>query len=146
MKGYKATYDFKCKNLTYEIGKTYIHEGELILCQQGFHFCKNPDDLLFYYPYKKELKLLEIEILGNVIDDYNKSVTNKLKVITEIAFEEWNNLFTKYKFIKKDDRLIVILNFSHGYWCKSNYDKNGNLIMKIHMVIGRKILMMKIII
>ena len=128
MKGYKATYDFKCKNLTFEIGKIYIFEGDLILCKQGFHFCKNPDDLLFYYPYKKELKILEIEVLGDVIDEGNKSVTNKLKVIREIPFNDWNDLFNLHSFTKKNDGLEIKIRFSNGYWYKLIYDENNNLI------------------
>ena len=128
MKAYKATYDFKCKNLTFEIGKTYTHEGKLILCQQGFHFCKNPDDLFDYYPYKPNLKILEIEVLRDVIDEGNKSVTNKLKVLREILFSEWNNIFTKYQFVKRNNELEIKREYSSGYWTKTIYDEKGNKI------------------
>ena len=37
MKMYKATRNMKCKDITYEIGKEYIFNGELIMCEQGFH-------------------------------------------------------------------------------------------------------------
>ena len=128
MKAYKATYNFKCLNLTFEIGKTYTHEGDLIPCEQGLHFCKNPDNLFIFYSYKKELKILEIEVLGDVIDEGNKSVTNKLKVIREIPFVEWNNIFTKYEFIKHDKGLEIIHNLSDNVWYKYSYDDNGNMI------------------
>ena len=128
MKGYKATYNFKCKNLTFEIGKTYTHEGELIPCEQGLHFCKNPDHLFVYYPYQSNLRLLEIEVLGDVIDEGDKSVTNKLKVIREIPFVEWNNIFTKHKFTKKGNELEIKREYSDGSWEKSSYDNNGNKI------------------
>ena len=128
MKGYKATYDFKCKNLTYEINNTYTLEGELILCEQGLHFCKNPDDLLDYYPYKSNLKILEIEVLGDVIDEGDKSVTNKLKVLREIPFVEWNDIFSEHSFTKKDKGLEIKRNISDDYWWKYSYDENCNLI------------------
>ena len=128
MKAYKATYEFKCLNLTFEIGKIYIHKGKLIICKQGLHFCKNPDDLLDYYPYKPNLKILEIEVLGDVIDQKNESVTNKLKVVREIPFDDWNNIFTKYGFSKKDNEIEIKKEFSDGYWEKSTYNKRGNKI------------------
>jgi len=40
MIAYKATYNLKCETITYEVGKTYTFNGKLIMCDQGFHFCK----------------------------------------------------------------------------------------------------------
>ena len=128
MKGYKATYDFKCRDLTFEIGKTYTFEGELIPCRQGLHFCKNPDDLLIYYPYQSNLRILEIEVLGDVIDEENKSVTNTLKVIREIPFNEWNKIFNQHSFTKKGNGLEIKREYLDSSWEKSSYDDNGNLI------------------
>ena len=33
----------------FEIGKTYIHEGEIGLCCSGFHFHQSSDDMFRYY-------------------------------------------------------------------------------------------------
>ena len=62
MKAYKATRNMKCQSFTYEIGKTYIFKGKLVMCEQGFHFCKNPKDILQWYNYDKDFVLLEIDI------------------------------------------------------------------------------------
>ena len=68
MKAYKATYNMKCQDFTYEIGKTYTFDGKIELCSKGFHFCKNPKDVINYYsPYNSEFILLEIDVLGKVI-------------------------------------------------------------------------------
>ena len=128
MKAYKATYDFNCKDLTFEIGKTYSFDGKLIICRQGLHFCKNPNDLLRYYPYQSNLKILEIEVQGDIIDKKDKSVTNRLKVTRKISFNEWNDLFDQYEFTKKNNKLEIKRKYSSDYWKKWTYDDKGNEI------------------
>jgi len=49
MKAYKATYNMTCRDVKYEVGKTYTYNGELIMCEKGFHFCKKAIDTLNYY-------------------------------------------------------------------------------------------------
>ena len=41
LKGYKGfNKDLTCRDFQYEIGKEYKHEGNIKLCNKGFHFCK----------------------------------------------------------------------------------------------------------
>ena len=50
IKGFKAyNKDLICNGFQYEVGKEYKHEGELKICNSGFHFCENPLDTLNYY-------------------------------------------------------------------------------------------------
>ena len=40
MKGYKfMESDMTCLGFQYEVGKEYSLEGELRICESGFHFC-----------------------------------------------------------------------------------------------------------
>src|SRR5574344_137783 len=86
MRGYKMMDpDMTCKGFQYEIGKEYFLENKLVLCKNGFHFCKNPFDCLGYYDnIKGNKRLFLVESLGEVITDDNKTVTNKIKIIKEI--------------------------------------------------------------
>ena len=92
MKAYKATYNGTCKTITFEEGKTYTFNGKLEMCRTGFHFCENPQDTRRWYNYEKKFKLMEIEVLGEVIRDIDKSITNKFKVIRFLSDEETSTL------------------------------------------------------
>ena len=125
MKAYKATRNNKCLNITYEVGKTYTFTGKLEMCKSGFHFCKNVDNVLKYYSYDKDFVLLEIEVLGEVIDNKDKSVTDKFKVIKIVPKKEYNNLFSKIQIDKSGN---MIYENSYGLESWKEYDKSNNMI------------------
>ena len=86
--GYKAFNEgLKCRDFQYEIGKDYKLDGEISICSNGFHFCKNPLDIFTYYPLLQNNKLTEfgiIEAFGKVKDKENKSVTDGIRIIAKL--------------------------------------------------------------
>ena len=125
MIGYKGTKNLKCINLTYEVGKTYILEGEIDLCNVGFHFCKNIMDVHNYYDLSdKDTTVLKVEVPDDakVIDGKYKSVTNKLKVLKILSKKEIEELSNgKIKYDKEGN--LVYYEDSDGYWERYKYDK-----------------------
>lgn len=88
--GYKVfNYDWKCRDFQYEVGQEYIYEGEIELCQAGFHFCPTLIDCFNYYEWTPENKV--------AIVHYDKTKTlspedrNKIKNLpnfdAEVFFE-----------------------------------------------------------
>lgn len=119
MIAYKGTTNFKCRDITIEIGETYTHEGDLIICRSGFHFCKNMEDIDYYYDLDdNNTKILEIEVLGEVRTEENKSITNKFKVLREVPRKEWKNC----KFNEQCD--LIYWEDSKGNWKKNTYNNN----------------------
>ena len=127
MKGYKASTNGKCRDITYEVGKTYTFNGELKACATGFHYCKKIDDVLSYYNYDRNTTVIfEIDDLGDSIDEGNKTVTNKMKIVRIVDPSEYNTLFTQYQFDSNNN--LIKVEDSNGYWHKREYDSNNNQI------------------
>ena len=118
--GFKATYDFICRDHKFEIGKTYELPGIPIPCKYGFHYCQDPINVLEYYSIQYNFRLLEIEDLGESITQEDKTVTNKIRIIREIPKEEYYPLFG----IVNNELKIT----TEDYWYKRKYDERNNLI------------------
>ena len=89
---YKAfNSDFTCKGKQYEENTTYEENGNEI-CEAGvMHYCENPFDVLDYYPLVNEngeiSEFAEVEPLGEVFKQENKSATNKLHIKAKLGLK-----------------------------------------------------------
>ena len=94
MKGYKAFLpDMTTKHgddTVYEVGKTYTVEGEIKICENGYHFCKKCVDVYDYY--SKPCRICEVSVTGAVQTQGNKSVGRKLKILRELTADEISSL------------------------------------------------------
>lgn len=95
MKGYKAFLpDMTTKhgdNTVYEVGKTYTVEGEVRICENGYHFCKKCVDVYDYY--SKPCRICEVSVTGAVQTQGNKSVGRRLKILRELTADEISSLW-----------------------------------------------------
>lgn len=82
MKGYKAFNNDMTTNhgdnTVYEIDKTYTVEGEIKICENGYHFCKKCVDVYDYY--SKPCRICEVSVTGAVQTQGNKNVGRRLKI------------------------------------------------------------------
>jgi hypothetical protein len=89
MKGYKVfNPDWTCNGFKYEVGKVFEMNKPPVICRQGFHFCKKATDCFEYYEFDPNNKVAEVEALGDVETEGNKSCTNKIHIIRELSWYE----------------------------------------------------------
>lgn len=91
IKGYKVfNPDWTCRDMKYEVGKTYKHDGPISICKAGFHFCRKVADCFSYYSFDPQNKVAEVEAIGLVENDStnSKSVTDEIKILREIPWVE----------------------------------------------------------
>jgi hypothetical protein len=125
MKGYKASYNGKCMNQHYKVGKTYRlwqFWRNPKICEYGFHFCQKPDDVLKYYSILcNDFTLFEIEALGKIATRDDKSCTNKIKIVRIIPKEEYDDIFQNNKFRFDEYGNLIYYKNSSGYEYKAIY-------------------------
>jgi len=133
MIAYKATRNFKCINQTYRVGKTYTSD-RMEICKHGLHFCQKMDNVLNYYDSSDDFILLEVEILGKIETNEDKSVTDKLKVLRVIPFEEYTewvkSRFPKYEYDERNNMISVTSPSGNKYTYE--YDERNNKISETY--------------
>ena len=91
MIGYKGfDENLRCHGFQYEIGGEYQHYGEVVICEQGFHFCEKPLDVLNYYAPGTS-RFAEVEGSGDtdrMSYEDAKVACSHLKVIAELTLRD----------------------------------------------------------
>lgn len=79
--------DMTCRGKKYEVGKTYF-EDKADCCNKGMHACKNPFEVLRYYPMKNNPRFFEVECGGEISksDEGSKLACTELTVKGELNF------------------------------------------------------------
>ena len=100
VKGFKGFGpDMKCRDKQYAEYKQFAVDGEIEMCENGIHFCKEPLDIFPYYPPDGKNIFCEVEAADDtVIDKDNKSVTSKLRILGKVTLANMFKLhFSKIK-------------------------------------------------
>lgn len=85
-KGFNS--DLTCRGFQYKIGEKYSCNEKIILCEKGFHACKEPLDVLNYCS-KPDSRYCTVEQSGEIISsvDSSKQVSSEIKIIKEIGLD-----------------------------------------------------------
>ena len=99
-----------CRGFQFKVGEEYEQEGEIKCCENGFHACTNPFDVLNYYEVNGENRFCQVEQYGT-IDNSNedtKQASSKIKIKAEIGMA---GLFKAgIEWIKEKTNPIPIIN------------------------------------
>ena len=101
--------DWTCRDFKYEVGKEYFQDGDIKLCENGFHACINLVDCFNYYSFNSENKVAEVELFGTFDEtkENDKICASNIKIIKELSWE------------------FVLKNCNSGYR-NSGYRNSGN--------------------
>ena len=82
IKAYKGfNKDMTCRDFQFEEGKEYVYDGEVKVCESGFHACERPLDCFDYY-YPAESVYHEVELSDDISksSDDTKVAAKKIKI------------------------------------------------------------------
>ena len=105
IKGYKGfNPDLTCRDFQYEEGKDYEETGDIMACDNGFHFCLHPLDVFGYYPPAEVgmNKFHEVEGTGDMDVDTNdtKIACSKIHIGAELSIKSIVDAAVKFTFEK----------------------------------------------
>ena len=84
--GFKAMRpNMTCRDFQFGIDK-FHHDGPVIPCESGFHFCWDIEDLQRYYSHR--CRIFRVKGSGTVVFDYNKMVCSDIEIIEEIDYND----------------------------------------------------------
>nr|DAE01461.1 MAG TPA: hypothetical protein [Siphoviridae sp. ctQtc11] len=99
--GYKGfDKNLYCRNVKFEVGKTYTEDCDPKTVRKGFHFCLEPFGVLKHYPMRNGNRYCIVEAVGKLSTDSHldtKASTNKLKIIREITEKELYEIQMQYR-------------------------------------------------
>lgn len=140
MKGYKCfRKGLICKDKQYA-ENTIFEEPEANICVNGMHFCKNPMDVLDYYPLIDDngemCEFAEVEALDETLtNDEKKYCTKKLKIGARLSLAEFirASFDVTYRQIKEEVESVSDKEKS-GHWATLAGGDNATLAGGKHTI------------
>ena len=107
MKAYKGfNADMTCCGFQFEEGKTYEYDGEVKLCESGFHACEDPLDIFGYYaPSGSEFHEVELEGVSDERKDDTKVVAKKITIGARLGIDKIIKACVEFRFSKLEKGL-----------------------------------------
>ena len=89
--------DMTCMEFQYEEGETFEIEGEIKLCNRGFHACTNPLDIFTYYngQIDSDIFIHEVYLNGDIDDDNDedsKVCASKIEIGRRLTMKDINDI------------------------------------------------------
>ena len=99
--------DLKCRDYQYEIGKEFVHDGDVKACNSGFHSCEYPLNVFNYYP-PSDNRFAIVDVYGEISKESNgdsKIASSKLHIKAEIKIPDLVEYAINYIISKLDKTL-----------------------------------------
>lgn len=123
--------NFCCRDFQYEVGKEYHITGDLEICKNGFHACKDLVDTFNYYPIGNS-RFAIVKLWGNVLYGNNKMCASNIEIVEELSLKDIvkyyvtskvdfleHKVCTRFELNKSENELY---NKGYGNYIFSTYD------------------------
>ncbi len=111
--------DMSCRGFKYEVGKTYTHNGNVSICDSGFHSCTDPLDVLNYYDITTS-RFAIVKASGEIsqkTDGDTKLASASITIDAELLLPEF--IARSIDWIKQACKTSVDGNASSGRYAKN---------------------------
>ena len=105
-----------CRDMQYEVGKTYTYDGEINLCKSGFHACHELCQVWQFYPNNGNIVFYEVECGGSIIESNGmdcKFVCSQITLLKEVDMTGVANFDAAYSFSEGYAMVINAEKYNH---------------------------------
>lgn len=122
--------NFCCRDFQYEVGKEYHITGDLKICKNGFHACKDLMDTFNYYPMGNS-RFAIVKLWGDVLYGDDKMCASDIEIVEELSLKDIVKCYatSKVDFLEHKNYTRFELNKSENELCNKGY---GNYIISTH--------------
>lgn len=122
--------NFCCRDFQYEVGKKYHITGDLKICKNGFHACKDLMDTFNYYPMGNS-RFAIVKLWGDVLYGNNKMCASDIEIVEELSLKDIVKCYvtSKVDFLEHKNYTRFELNKSENELCNKGC---GNYIISTY--------------
>lgn len=122
--------NFCCRDFQYEVGKEYHITGDLKICKNGFHACKDLISTFNYYPMINS-RFAIVKLWGEVLYGDNKMCASNIEIVEELSLKDIVKHYaaSKVDFLEHKNCTRFELNKSENELCNKGC---GNYIISTH--------------
>lgn len=122
--------NFCCRDFQYEVGKEYHITGDLKICKNGFHACKDLMNTFNYYPMENS-RFAIVKLWGDVLYRDDKMCASNIEIVEELSLKDIVERYAESKvdFLEHKNYTRFELNKLENELCNKGY---GNYIISTH--------------
>lgn len=122
--------NFCCRGFQYEVGKEYHITGDLEICKNGFHACKDLINTFNYYSMGNS-RFAIVKLWGDVLYGNNKMCASNIEIVNELSLKDIVKYYvaSKVDFLEHKNCTRFELNKSENELCNKGY---GNYMISTH--------------
>ena len=128
---YKAfNSNFSCRDFQYEVGKEYHINGDVEMCENGFHACIDLMDVFDYYSMSNS-RFAIVKMWGDILFGFDKMCASDIEIVEELSLKDIVERYalSKVDFLEHKNCTHFELNKSENELCNKGY---GNYIISTH--------------